>query len=79
MWAAREFSFTQFCVSSMSFFRQAAVPSLHPIPPMQTTEVQNVVCIGAGFVGGPTMAVLAKYCPKIKVTVVGPAAVGVFC
>lgn len=38
---------------------------LPPIP------VHRVVCIGAGFVGGPTMAVLAKYCPDIHVTVVG--------
>eukprot|EP00906_Rhabdomonas_costata_P006877 RCo009961 len=29
----------------------------------------KVVCIGAGFVGGPAMAVLAQQCPDIKVTV----------
>ena len=27
-------------------------------------------CMGAGYVGGPTMAVIAKMCPRIKVTVV---------
>jgi UDPglucose 6-dehydrogenase len=27
-------------------------------------------CLGAGYVGGPTMAVIAKNCPNIKVTVV---------
>ncbi|MES1917879.1 MAG: UDP-glucose 6-dehydrogenase 2, partial [Cercozoa sp. M6MM] len=26
-----------------------------------------IACIGAGYVGGPTMAVLAKHCPNIKV------------
>lgn len=31
---------------------------------------QTICCIGAGYVGGPTMAVIAKYCPEIKVIVV---------
>lgn len=30
---------------------------------------KKVFCIGAGYVGGPTMAVIAKECPDIKVTV----------
>ena len=30
----------------------------------------NICCIGAGYVGGPTMAVIAYKCPHIKVTVV---------
>eukprot|EP00659_Diplonema_papillatum_P018010 gene18010-27734_t len=29
----------------------------------------HILCIGAGYVGGPTMAVIADKCPKIKVTV----------
>ena len=33
-------------------------------------EVKNICCIGAGYVGGPTMAVIAEKCPNIKVTVV---------
>ncbi|MDN3690771.1 UDP-glucose 6-dehydrogenase [Cyclobacterium jeungdonense] len=33
-------------------------------------KIQNICCIGAGYVGGPTMAVIAKKCPDIKVTVV---------
>lgn len=32
--------------------------------------IKNICCIGAGYVGGPTMAVIAKNCPEIKVTVV---------
>lgn len=32
--------------------------------------VKNICCIGAGYVGGPTMAVIAQKCPQIKVTVV---------
>lgn len=32
--------------------------------------IRNICCIGAGYVGGPTMAVIAQKCPKIKVTVV---------
>ena len=34
------------------------------------TEVKNICCIGAGYVGGPTMAMIAKKCPGIKVNVV---------
>lgn len=33
-------------------------------------EIKNICCIGAGYVGGPTMAVIALKCPHIKVTVV---------
>ena len=33
-------------------------------------NVKNICCIGAGYVGGPTMAVIALKCPNIKVTVV---------
>ena len=33
-------------------------------------KIKNICCIGAGFVGGPTMAVIALKCPNIKVTVV---------
>jgi UDPglucose 6-dehydrogenase len=33
-------------------------------------KVNTICCIGAGYVGGPTMAVIAQKCPHIKVTVV---------
>ena len=33
-------------------------------------QINNICCIGAGYVGGPTMAVIALKCPNIKVTVV---------
>lgn len=33
-------------------------------------KIKNICCIGAGYVGGPTMAVIAKQCPNIKVTIV---------
>ena len=32
--------------------------------------VKNICCVGAGYVGGPTMAVIADKCPEIKVSVV---------
>lgn len=32
--------------------------------------IKNICCIGAGYVGGPTMAIIAQKCPGIKVTVV---------
>ena len=30
----------------------------------------KICCIGAGYVGGPTMAMIASKCPDIRVTVV---------
>jgi len=33
-------------------------------------QITNICCIGAGYVGGPTMAVIAQKCPHINVTVV---------
>ncbi len=33
-------------------------------------DIKNICCIGAGYVGGPTMAVIALKCPNIKVNVV---------
>src|SRR5690606_38274883 len=33
-------------------------------------KIKNICCIGAGYVGGPTMAVIAKNNPDINVTVV---------
>jgi len=37
-----------------------------PVP----APVRSICCIGAGYVGGPTMAVIADRCPWIQVTVV---------
>jgi UDPglucose 6-dehydrogenase len=33
-------------------------------------SIKNICCIGAGYVGGPTMAVIAQKCPHINVHVV---------
>ena len=33
-------------------------------------NIKSICCIGAGYVGGPTMAVIAQKNPDIKVTVV---------
>ena len=33
-------------------------------------EIKNICCIGAGYVGGPTMSVIALKCPNINITVV---------
>lgn len=32
--------------------------------------MSNILCIGAGYVGGPTMAVIAEHCPQHRVVVV---------
>lgn len=37
---------------------------------MRQKKILNIACIGAGYVGGPTMSVIAQKCPHIKVTVV---------
>jgi len=34
------------------------------------THKKNILCIGAGYVGGPTMAMIACRCPEYRVTVV---------
>ena len=33
-------------------------------------KIQNITCIGAGYVGGPTMAVIAQKNPNVQITVV---------
>ena len=33
-------------------------------------KISSICCIGAGYVGGPTMAVIADRCPSIRVVVV---------
>ena len=33
-------------------------------------EIKNICCIGAGYVGGPTMSVIALKCPSINITLV---------
>ena len=33
-------------------------------------KIRNICCIGAGYVGGPTMAVIASKCKSITVNVV---------
>jgi hypothetical protein len=33
------------------------------------SRAKNILCIGAGYVGGPTMAVIADRCPDVTITV----------
>ena len=33
-------------------------------------KIRNICCIGAGYVGGPTMTVIANKCPELIVDVV---------
>ena len=33
-------------------------------------KIKNICCIGAGYVGGPTMSVIADQCHHIQVNVV---------
>ncbi len=34
------------------------------------SQVKKIACVGAGYVGGTTMPIIAKFCPDIQVTVV---------
>lgn len=36
---------------------------------MTTNPIKSICCLGAGYVGGPTMAMIAAKCPHIQVTV----------
>ena len=33
-------------------------------------KIKNICCIGAGYVGGPSMAVIALKCPHLQINVV---------
>lgn len=33
-------------------------------------NIKKIACIGAGYVGGPTMSVVAQHCPDVEVTIV---------
>ena len=37
---------------------------------MKAKQIKNICCIGAGYVGGPTMAVIADKCPDIQINIV---------
>ena len=37
---------------------------------MKNKIIKNICCIGAGYVGGPTMSVIASNCPEYRVDVV---------
>ena len=37
---------------------------------MNKSLQKNICCIGAGYVGGPTMAVIASNCPELRINVV---------
>ena len=37
---------------------------------MSKDKINKICCIGAGYVGGPTMAVFSDHCPDIMIKVV---------
>uniref|UniRef100_A0A0D9XZ07 UDP-glucose 6-dehydrogenase n=1 Tax=Leersia perrieri TaxID=77586 RepID=A0A0D9XZ07_9ORYZ len=50
---------------------RAEVSTLIRLPVLQSEDkMVKICCIGAGYVGGPTMAVIALKCPAIEVVVV---------
>ncbi|KAJ1887117.1 hypothetical protein LPJ66_009284, partial [Kickxella alabastrina] len=40
------------------------------MPQIPSPQITHICCIGAGYVGGPTSAIISQNCPSIKVTVV---------
>ena len=50
------------------FRRFSTNRALNPLS--QVMAVQRICCMGAGYVGGPTMAVIADRYPEVQVTVV---------
>lgn len=53
---------------SVSFMRRVSGNDLEDTSEVDT--IRNVCCIGAGYVGGPSSAVLALHCPHVTVNVV---------
>lgn len=45
-------------------------PDCIDLIPVQAEYDIKICCMGAGYVGGPTMAVIAAKAPRVKVTVV---------
>ena len=37
---------------------------------MSAINISKICCIGAGYVGGPTMAVIADNCPDLRIDIV---------
>ncbi|KAI2633543.1 nucleotide sugar dehydrogenase [Hypomontagnella submonticulosa] len=48
---------------------RTGLPALSPVPDM-SRPIRNICCVGAGYVGGPTAAVIAYQNPHLRVTVV---------
>jgi hypothetical protein len=51
-----------------SFCGFAVTTTMEPTLLAQAS-VQSVCCVGAGYVGGPSMAVFAKNCPNLQIVV----------
>jgi UDPglucose 6-dehydrogenase len=50
--------------------RPGAMADSSALHPKLGIRLNKICCIGAGYVGGPTMATIAKMCPDIQVTIV---------
>jgi UDPglucose 6-dehydrogenase len=51
-------------------YRRQTIESVNPKKGEAMGFKKKILCIGAGYVGGPTMVVIATKCPQYKVTVV---------
>ncbi|KAK4126791.1 nucleotide sugar dehydrogenase [Parathielavia appendiculata] len=57
-------------VDGTSMINRGSLSSDVLVAAAQAPLVRNICCVGAGFVGGPTAAVIALHNPQIRVTVV---------
>ena len=51
----------------MTYYKRIPILKIEINKEFMKYKINKICCIGAGYVGGPTMAVIADKCPKIKV------------
>lgn len=67
-WAVNRFVGLNF--HDVATFESSFFPLTSSAPSIR--HLMKITCLGAGYVGGPTMAMIAAKCPDIEVTVVDP-------
>lgn len=63
-----------FLVQKSKFSLDGTIGDTNVVDSQITTPAFRICCIGAGYVGGPTCAIIASKCPDIHVTVVDVSA-----
>ncbi len=66
---AASLAFSCLVATFRSPHHRTPIPVRSPKMAAPASFTLKIACVGAGYVGGPTMTVIAKQCPSIKVTV----------